>query len=82
MDMLNHRKGNPTMATINIDGKEYDTNLLSTEAKAHLVTLQYIDNELKRLQVQMSVHQTARNTYINALKQQLAPVSGETIKLS
>ena len=40
------------MTTINIDNIEYDTDKLSDEAKAQLVSLQFCDQELARLQSQ------------------------------
>ena len=42
------------MATITIDGKEYDVETLSDETKAQLGSLQYVDSELARLQAQCS----------------------------
>ena len=42
------------MSTIKIDDVEYDTNNLSEEAKAQLVSLQYCDQELTRLQAKMA----------------------------
>ena len=38
------------MTTINIDNVEYDTDKLSDEAMAQLVSLQFCDQELARLQ--------------------------------
>lgn len=55
------------MATIKIDRKEFDTDSLSAEAKAQLVSLQVTDAEIQRLQIQLSIAQTARNAYANAL---------------
>ena len=37
------------MTTITIDNKEYDYDKLSDEAKAQLVSLQFCDQELQRL---------------------------------
>lgn len=49
------------MATITIDGREYDQETLSSEAKAQLVSLQFVDAELQRLRAQAAVLQTARS---------------------
>ncbi len=68
------------MATINIDGKDYNTDTLSEEAKAQLQSLQFVDNELARLQAQAAVLQTARAAYSNALKNALPQAMGETLK--
>jgi hypothetical protein len=59
------------MATITIDGKEYDVETLSDETKAQLGSLQYVDSELIRLQAQAAALQTARIAYGRALKQTL-----------
>jgi len=59
------------MATITIDGKEYDVETLSDETKAQLGSLQYVDSELVRLQAQAAALQTARIAYGRALKQTL-----------
>jgi len=71
------------MPTIKIDNKEYDVDSLSNEAKAQLVSIQFVDNEIARLQGQLAAMQTARNTYVKALAS-LLPVlgTGDTIKLS
>ena len=59
------------MATITIDGQEYDVDTLSDETKAQLGSLQYVDSELARLQAQAAALQTARIAYGRALKQTL-----------
>ena len=46
------------MSKIKIDGKDYDVEALSEEAKAqltHLASLQYCDQELIRLETQVAV---------------------------
>ena len=40
------------MPTIKIDNKEYDVDSLSNEAKAQLGSIQFVDNEIARLQAQ------------------------------
>ena len=72
-----------TMPTIKIDDVDYDTDKLSDEAKAQLVSLQFCDQELQRLQAQAAAYQTARQAYAKALQAALptAPV-GETLKFS
>ena len=71
------------MPTIKIDDIEYDTDKLSDEAKAQLVSLQFCDQELQRLQAQAAAIQTARIAYAKALQAALptAPV-GDTLKFS
>ena len=56
------------MAKITIDHVDYATEKLSDEAKAQLVSIQYVDQELARLQAQAAALQTARIAYANALK--------------
>ena len=56
------------MKTITIDDKEYDLEKFSAEANEQLQSLQFVDQELGRLQAQTAVLQTARYTYANALK--------------
>ena len=71
------------MPTIKVDNNEYDVDSLSNEAKAQLGSIQFVDNEIARLQAQLAAMQTARNTYGKALSS-LLPVlgTGDTIKLS
>lgn len=59
------------MADITIDGKNYDFEKLSDNAKSQLANLQFVDQEIARAQAQLAVLQTARNTYAQALKQAL-----------
>lgn len=71
------------MPTITIDNKSYDLDSLSTEAKAQLASIQFVDAELVRLQAQAAALQTARMAYAKALQDAL-PVIGvsDTLKLS
>jgi len=71
------------MTTIKIDNVDYDTDKLSEEAKAQLVSLQFCDQELARLQAQTAAIQTARMAYAKALQAALpvAPAS-DTIKFN
>lgn len=56
------------MATIKIDDKEYDLEKLSDAAKAQLSSLQLVEGEMRRLQIQLSIAQTARNVHAQLLK--------------
>ena len=70
------------MPIINIDDKEYEFETLSEDAKKQLQMMQYVDNELQRLQAQSAVLQTARISYAKALQQALPPqFDRDTIKL-
>ena len=71
------------MTTIKIDNINYDTDKLSGEAKAQLISMQFCDQELARLQAQAAAYQTARMAYAKALKEALpnVPVS-DTLRFS
>ena len=71
------------LPTIKIDNIDYDTDKLSDEAKVQLVSLQFCDQELARLQAQMAAYQTARMAYAKALQAALpTATSGDTIKFN
>lgn len=55
------------MPTITIDNKTYDLDALSNEAKAQLTSIQFVDQELARLQAKSAAMQTARAAYARAL---------------
>lgn len=55
------------MATITIDGKEYDADALSAEAKAQIISLQVTDQKIADLQAEMAIYQTARLAYSREL---------------
>lgn len=59
------------MSKITIDGKDYDVEEISDNVKAQLTSLQFVDNEIKRLSAQIAVLQTARNAYGRAVKLEL-----------
>lgn len=59
------------MATVTIEGKEYDIDSLSQEAKTQLGNIQAVDRKLSDLQQEAAILQTARNAYAAALKAQL-----------
>ena len=56
------------MPTIKIDNVDYDSDTLSNEAKAQLISMQFCDQELQRLQAQAAAYQTARQAYAKALQ--------------
>jgi hypothetical protein len=55
------------MTTINIDNVEYELDTLSEEAKAQLLSLQFVDQKLTQLNAEAAAYQTARIGYANAL---------------
>jgi hypothetical protein len=71
------------MPSIKIDNKEYDLEALSDECKAQLASIQFVEQELVRLQAKSAALQTAKAAYLQALKSSLPVVGGsDTIKLS
>jgi hypothetical protein len=71
------------MPTLKIDNKEYDLDTLSNECKAQLVSIQFVDQELLRLQAQAAALQTAKVAYLQALKAALPVIGGsDPIKMS
>ena len=58
-------------SSITIDGRDFDMSTLGPEAHKQVHNIQVIDAELKRLQTQILIHQTARNAFILALQQAL-----------
>ena len=59
------------MATITIDGNDYDTDSLSDAAKEQVASLQFVQNEIKRSEANLAVLRTASVAYSNALKNEL-----------
>jgi len=59
------------MATITIDGNDYDTDSLSDAAKEQVASLQFVQNEIKRTEANLAVLRTASVAYSNALKNEL-----------
>ena len=75
------------MPTIKIDNIDYDTDKLSDEAKAQLISMQFCDQELQRLQAQAAAFQTARQAYAKGLQAALpSPLeharASETLKFN
>jgi hypothetical protein len=71
------------MTTVTIDNKVYDLANLSDECKAQLNSIQFVEQELVRLQDKAAVLQTAKNTYLQALKAALPVLGGsDTISLT
>lgn len=69
------------MPNIKIDNIDYDLDQLSSEAKGALASLQFVDQEVARLQAHVAALQTARAAYANALKAALPkPLMGDTLQ--
>ncbi len=59
-------------AKLNIDGNEYNLADLSDHAKAQLASVRHTDAEIKRLNMQLAIAQTARNAYMQELQSALS----------
>ena len=59
------------MPKITVDEIEYDTEDLSDNGKAQVASLQFLEVQMQKLQSEIAVYQTARNSYVAALKQEL-----------
>ena len=59
------------MPKFTIDGMEYNTEDLTENGKAQLASLQFLEVQMSKLKSEIAVYQTARNSYIAALKTEL-----------
>ncbi len=59
------------MTKVTIDNKEYDLNTLSDECKAQMASIQFVEQELARLQAKADALQTAKAIYLQAFKSSL-----------
>jgi hypothetical protein len=55
------------MSTVTIDGKSYEFESLSEDAKHQFNNLQFVDRKLAELNAEAAVYQTARIGYAKAL---------------
>ena len=60
------------MPKITIDDVEFNSEDLSDNGKAQLASLQFLDAD-EKLQAEIAVYQTARNSYVSLLKNELEP---------
>ena len=66
------------MPKINVDGVEYNTEDLSDNGKAQLASLQFLQVQMQKLNNEIAVYQTAKNSYIAALKTELEKQEGSS----
>jgi len=57
--------------TITINGKSYNVDELSGEAKAQLTNIRVVDQELARLQALVAIARTARSAYGQTLNAEI-----------
>lgn len=63
------------MPKFKFDEQEYDTDDLSDEQKAQLESLLFSEQQLRRLNMEAALTQTARNGYLKALGDSLKSVT-------
>ena len=59
------------MASVTIDGTEYNVDNISERGKEQLASLQFVQAELKKLEAQINIYRTAQSAYSVALKNEL-----------
>ena len=59
------------MPRIKLDDIEYNSEDLSDGAKAQLLSLQFVDAQIRRLKNEVSISETARQAYIAAVKREI-----------
>lgn len=59
------------MPKITVDDLEYNTEDLTENGKAQLASLQFLETQMRKIKAEIAVYQTARNSYISALKSEL-----------
>ena len=59
------------MASITIDGKEYNLDELTDSTKKLVTSLQFVQGEIVKTQAMLAVLNTAASTYSTQLKQDL-----------
>lgn len=59
------------MAQVNIDGKDYEFDSLSAKAQANVLSLQFVQAELKKFEAQTAVYKTAESAYLKSLKDEI-----------
>lgn len=58
---------NAKQQEVTINGKTYKVADLSEDARKQLISIQITESEIKRLQAQLAIAQTAKNAYQQAL---------------
>jgi len=59
------------MPQVNIDGVEYNSEDLTEKGKAQLASLKFLEVQMTKIKSEIAVYQTARNSYVAALKAEL-----------
>ena len=56
------------MSHVTIDGRDFELDKLSEPARQQATNITLVDQEIRRLQFQLAICQTARNAYATALQ--------------
>jgi len=59
------------MPKITVDGVEYNTEDLTDNGKAQLASLQFLEVQMQKLNNEIAIYNTAKNSYIALLKEEL-----------
>ena len=59
------------MPKITVEGIEYNTEDLTENGKSQLASLQFLEVQMNKIKSEIAVYQTARNSYVAALKAEL-----------
>ena len=70
------------MATVTINGEEYDLDDLSDAAKGHLGSIRYCESEINRCNVMVAALQTAKYAYGKALVEEIGKESDDQPKIT
>lgn len=57
--------------TLTVDGRTYALDALSDNAKAQVVNLKVVDEEIRRIEQKLAIYRTARTAYARVLKTEL-----------
>jgi hypothetical protein len=57
--------------TLTVDGRTYAVDRLSENAKAQVVNLKVVDEDIRRIEQRLAIYRTARAAYARALKSEL-----------
>lgn len=63
------------LLNITLNGIEYNLKDLSEAARIQVLNVQIVDAEIVRLQQQLAIAQTARNTYVASLMSEIESVA-------
>lgn len=68
------------MPEVKLDDIEYHTEDLTDKGRATLASLQFLENQIRKMRSEMAVYQTAQKTYIAALKAEIEQSGIQPIK--